>query len=120
MNQVSIEDVQNQQPITESKSCNQYDFLQMWELDMLNSLKPSNYEVKFRIKVRVVRCIKRTVSENKHVLDLDLIDEQGTMIKCQTFYHLHFDIFKEGKVYIVEKGRVEPANRNFTSIQHEG
>ena len=81
---------------------------------------------RWRIKVRVTKKgEKRSWKSEKGqgtLLNVELIDEEGTMIQGTFFQEIadkFFDQVKENAVYLMTGGVVKPASPKFAAIKHE-
>ena len=78
--------------------------------------------IKARVfKKSVLRTYKNAKGEG-HILTLDLIDKEGTIIQGTMFNEnakKWFEIIQENKVYTFSGGKISLANKKFTSIKND-
>ncbi|KAK9828112.1 hypothetical protein WJX81_005736 [Elliptochloris bilobata] len=93
----------------------------------IQALNP--YNNGWTIKARVASKGQMRSFENKgaggattSLFSVELVDEQGTAIEATLWRELaerYFDVLEEGKVYWISRGKVKPANRNFTTVRND-
>eukprot|EP01083_Nonionella_stella_P090521 252850_1 len=87
----------------------------------INPYQP-NWTIKVRCTVKgQVRHWKNANGEGS-VFSIDLLDQDGTEIRCTMFKEgvdKFQDVFQEGSVYLISKGRVKVANKKWTHIKND-
>jgi replication factor A1 len=86
----------------------------------------NNFSTDWKIKARIVKKYDKkewsNAKGNGVLLNIDLMDKEGTMIQA-TFFNdaaLKFDeILKPNQVYLFSNGQIKMANKKFSSIKND-